>query len=613
MWSRKPPLAAAFLAAWAAGLLGCHLEPEEEAYLEVQADSTWLAYDSVSVLLADSAGRTLEVLRHGPLDSLEQIERLETRKYSGGRTLLVLIAYQDDLAVLRETRDYDGRSQTTVERKVEEGLGELNPGKAPRLDLGPDTLRLYRGGSTAALKPAPAGTWEGKILDWSTSDAGVAVVSRGVVTSVGPGTARIRSQSWLAEDSVTVIVVTDAPVLLAGADTVVQAPATLAFRVKVTQEHGGIALFKWSLDGDTAWDDSLSGFPESQATLITDVRKFTLSGQYQLRFLVEDGEGNRTEASRNLTVIGPGVPQAPIAFAGDDITAEVGTTVILSGSWSDPDGSFAVRQWLSGDGSPVLRSSDILTFQADNPGVYLYIYRVIDKDGLSASDTVQVTVIPIDQPPEILGIEVLDGAPPNVERKTFTVLVRGNGSTLTCFWDYDGDGRTDEVNLLGGTGPDEVAYLKGYHEYPVPGEYWVGLRVMDDAGRTVVGGALVTVFDVGGSGLSSFSLSAGTLYPEFNPAIRVYSAQVSPSTLDIRFTAVAESEHAVLLVNGVEIPNGTLSQNFPLLTGDTYFDLEVHNPGGQVMICSIKVKRSLILYDAANPWQMVHSGDGAAF
>lgn len=593
MWSRSPLLVAAFLAAWAAGFLGCHLEPEEETYLEVLADTSWLAHDSVSVLLADSTGRTLEVLRHGPLDSLEQLERLEVRKFSGGQTVLVLIAYQDGLAVLRETRTYDGRSQTTVERKVEKDLSELNPGKAPKLDLGPDTLLLYRGGSTAVLKPAPAASWEGKFLDWSTSDAGVAVVSRGVVTPVGPGTARIRARSGNSEDSVTVIVAIDAPVLWAGSDTLVLAPATLAFRVRVTQEHGSIALFKWSLDGDTAWDDSLRGFPESQATLITDVRRFTLPGQYLLLFLVEDGEGNQTRASRMLTVIGSRVPQAPIAFAGPDIMVEIGTPVTLTGSSSDPDGDIVRREWLAEGSSIPLRSSDTYAFQAGVLGAHRYIFRVIDKDGLSASDTVQVTVVLEDGPPVLFGIEVADDFPSDGYRKVFTTLLSANGTALTCYWDYDGNGIMDEVSMTGSKGNGELDTLMGYFEYQFPGEYWAELRVVDGEGRMAVGGVWVTVAENGENGLTSLSLSAGTLFPDFQPAIQDYSAQVPPSSMDIRFTAVAKSEHAVLRVNGVEIANGALSQNFPLLSGVTNFELKVHNPNGVVMYYNIKVSRGI--------------------
>ena len=51
--------------------------------MNVKADSTRLAYHSVSVLLSDSSGKTLEVLFHGPLTDIGRLSRLEAGEYQG--------------------------------------------------------------------------------------------------------------------------------------------------------------------------------------------------------------------------------------------------------------------------------------------------------------------------------------------------------------------------------------------------------------------------------------------------------------------------------------------------------------------------------------------------
>jgi hypothetical protein len=94
----------------------------------------------------------------------------------------------------------------------------------------------------------------------------------------------------------------------------------------------------------------------------------------------------------------------PMAFAGFDLEAEVGTTVFLNGTASgDPDGDSLTYVWtleFAPEGSALGALSDdqaqapMPSFVPDAEGVYLFGLIVSDGSYTSAKDLVTVTVVP---------------------------------------------------------------------------------------------------------------------------------------------------------------------------------------------------------------------------
>lgn len=169
-----------------------------------------------------------------------------------------------------------------------------------RVEVSPDTLVLYRGGSgkTVAAKVHP--DTAPSAVRWESTSPSVATVSQqGEISPLGSGYTEIVAVS-LADtskrDTVRVSVKVDAPRLRVGSDTVLTSGQTLAFTPAVTQEYGGIAQFKWDLDGDLEWDDSSASLREVSF-------RYDQVKEHAARFLVRDSEGNLSLVSVKILVV----------------------------------------------------------------------------------------------------------------------------------------------------------------------------------------------------------------------------------------------------------------------------------------------------------------------
>ena len=92
------------------------------------------------------------------------------------------------------------------------------------------------------------------------------------------------------------------------------------------------------------------------------------------------------------------VPVPPTAYAGLARVIQLpDNSVILAGSGKDADGSIVSYLWskVSGPGTPVIVSASTASTVVNSftKGQYIFKLTVTDNDGLSASDTVSVTVL----------------------------------------------------------------------------------------------------------------------------------------------------------------------------------------------------------------------------
>ncbi len=86
----------------------CHFPSEGETVMDVEVDSTWLAYDSVLVELRDNEGNLIATLFHGPIESEDDLKKLPAKDYEGNTVHVVVTGYIDGEAVKIEDRKFNG-------------------------------------------------------------------------------------------------------------------------------------------------------------------------------------------------------------------------------------------------------------------------------------------------------------------------------------------------------------------------------------------------------------------------------------------------------------------------------------------------------------------------
>lgn len=149
--------------------------------------------------------------------------------------------------------------------------------------------------------------------------------------------------------------------------------------------------FTWTIAArPTGSSASLSGADQPQATLVPDV-----DGVYVVNLAVDDGRLRGPVDT--VRVAGGIVTQPPVADAGADRSARVGSRVTFDGSASsDPDGDPLSYQWRilsapSGSAARLDGADRVSTgLVPDVIGVY-ELELVVDDGFLSASDTVRLT------------------------------------------------------------------------------------------------------------------------------------------------------------------------------------------------------------------------------
>jgi len=153
---------------------------------------------------------------------------------------------------------------------------------------------------------------------------------------------------------------------------------------------------------DYSW--SITSQPENSQATLSDVSGVKptffadVAGTYQIQLIVNDGANNSVESTLIIKVTGVNENAIPVATAGENQNAAVGTTVYLDGSASrDADLTDELSyQWeavIPADSQAVLSDSKAIkpSFEADVAGVYVFSLSV--SDGKATSSVSQVTII----------------------------------------------------------------------------------------------------------------------------------------------------------------------------------------------------------------------------
>jgi len=165
---------------------------------------------------------------------------------------------------------------------------------------------------------------------------------------------------------------------------------------------GGIAAYVWNL---TAQPDGASTVLANNTTALPDFTPL-LVGDYEFSLAVRDI--NNTWGALEDRVKVKATPRGvspPVAEAGSEVTVELGTMVVLDGTGSTDDLKVTEYKWSMSAGPPgaviQLPAAAVTNITLPSVGIYTVQLVVKDNDGFwSEPDTVKITVIPKNLPPE---------------------------------------------------------------------------------------------------------------------------------------------------------------------------------------------------------------------
>jgi gliding motility-associated-like protein len=229
-----------------------------------------------------------------------------------------------------------------------------------------------------------------------------------------------------AFDEVKVIVnaavVNAAPTANAGPDKLISLPtSSTSLAGSGSDSDGSITSYAWT---KTSGPTVTMANTNASTLLLSNL----VAGIYQFQLTVTDNQGATGTDIVIVTV--EAANQSPTANAGSDVSITLPTsTVNLTGTGSDPDGSVASYLWekVSGPSQGTLANASTSTLTVTNmvQGVYVFSLTVTDNKGFTASDEVQVTVnaVVVNNPPAAAA-----GVDQSITLPTNTTIFNGSGT-----------------------------------------------------------------------------------------------------------------------------------------------------------------------------------------
>ena len=194
------------------------------------------------------------------------------------------------------------------------------------------------------------------------------------------------------------------PIANSGPDQVVTELSLVNLTGSATDSDGTIINYQWS---QISGPEITISSPSSENTSFTapTVEKTEV---IKLKLTATDNDNLKGEDTVKITVNMLSDKKAPpIAYAGDDITVDEQTLVHITGLGQDPDSENLTYKWTQASGLAVeLNTPNLDTFSFTSPEtqvdeVLTFTLTVSDEQGLSSSDNVNVTILPVNLIPTV--------------------------------------------------------------------------------------------------------------------------------------------------------------------------------------------------------------------
>lgn len=367
-------------------------------------------------------------------------------------------------------------------------------------------------------------------------------------------------QSDSAQTTVTVepVAVNQPPQANAGADQVVNEGQSVALNGNGSSDPNGDSLtYSWAqVGGPTApLNDPTAPSPSFTAPSVDTATSLTF------RLTVSDPNGAAASDDVIVTVrASVAVNAPPLANAGPDESTNEGSVMRLNGTGSsDPNGDPLTFAWsqLSGPTVPLDAPGDPRpAFTApDVAAATELVFRltVSDPAGLTASDTIVVTVTPV----------VPGNRAPIAQAGPDQTVAGGEDVTLDGTASEDPDGGPLTYRWVQDTGPqivftDPFSPITQFRAPEVAGSaiIEIRLRVEDNQGGIGEDAVAITItgaagqIEAAGPGLSGFKVAPNPFNPERGPQKLMYRLQ-EPSAVFVTIVDLLGN-----LVREIEVPNG---------------------------------------------------------
>jgi len=179
-------------------------------------------------------------------------------------------------------------------------------------------------------------------------------------------------------------------------------------------------------------------------------------------------------------------PPAIYTVTANPSSGEVPLVVSFSCDAEDLDGKITAYKWdFDGDGKiDKTTTTNFAIYRFSKPGVYNATVTVVDDDGEETSKSIVITVTEPNASPIISSLNATpkEGKVPLIV--AFSCEASDpEGSDLSYYWDFNGDGQVDKITQDGNT---TYTFLE-------PGNYTVNVTVVDDVGNRVSKNTVVKV------------------------------------------------------------------------------------------------------------------------
>jgi len=273
--------------------------------------------------------------------------------------------------------------------------------------------------------------------------------------------------------NVTVLDTTD-PLAMLGVNTTIDMGETFHLNGTSSWDNVGVVNWTWSVEGPGV-NDTYYG-PEANHT-------FHDAGVYTVILNVTDAAGNRASNGIMVTVRDT---ELPVANAGNDVTVDEGTLVVLDANASTDNVGIDTYVWsflYGGRMRWIPSPSPTYSFTFDIPGIYTITLNVTDAMGHVGTDQLIITVLDITPPVANAGDSMVVDQHTTVNFSS--PMSSDNVAIVDITWTFEYDG---EERVLTGTGSEFT--------FDLPGVYTVTLVVSDAAGNTASDTLNITVEDI---------------------------------------------------------------------------------------------------------------------